>query len=710
MSNDRNRHGDAKPIQQDINPENRDGDSMEQLPPALDRWLRESRHEQPYIPFAAMRNTDDKGSTPYTPAEEESLIIGGSSETHGLSTEHTYKSAARKVPSGSFNQTLGGKLRKNIPKSYPTASLCDVLSATIPPSHVANRPQGLICELKTYEARYVASGQRRLLQVNKQKRGLDTNELERDHDSALILTRYYTFDKELDVTELEIRSPHMKAALQKVLIDYPGINPHANKLVIRDLPKCIFHYRKELQEYGKSLEDANAREHISFLLQYMISTLGKEIRSYADFRAAPPGSHSLEFCNLWMVFRPGDILYRQCFDSPTQCFMLKSMDKKRSSFIDRDGQNLGYCMMQTTIKPYNGYKRLEDLEIFPLEYHRDCEAIRESQVARGKKFVGLQGVNHRQYTGNAIQLFSPGKTGVFEDGRCFHLFLDFPSLTNCGAISVDAIEDVKYNSEAFESLLLPASQKEMILALVKAHADPRLTFDDVIVGKGRGFICLLHGAPGTGKTLTAESVADYTKRPLYTISSGELGAESTVVHANLCAALHLATTWNAIVLIDEADVFLEQRSQRDLKRNGLVSVFLRILEYYRGIMFLTTNRISSFDTAFKSRIHMSIKYYGLTPSSRRDLWMTFAKKASSLSNDSETLAWMDDQYLDMLGEKALNGREIKNLMQTAHAMAVSEGAPIGRKYVDKASKVQEELEHDFTEDGFPASHKRLRVE
>ncbi|QVM10241.1 hypothetical protein D8B26_004902 [Coccidioides posadasii str. Silveira] len=87
MSNDRNRHGDAKPIQQDINPENRDGDNMEQLPPALDRWLRESRHEQPYIPFAAMRNTDDKGSTPYTPAEEESLIIGGSSETHGLSTE-----------------------------------------------------------------------------------------------------------------------------------------------------------------------------------------------------------------------------------------------------------------------------------------------------------------------------------------------------------------------------------------------------------------------------------------------------------------------------------------------------------------------------------------------------------------------------------------------------------------------------------------------
>jgi len=66
-------------------------------------------------------------------------------------------------------------------------------------------------------------------------------------------------------------------------------------------------------------------------------------------------------------------------------------------------------------------------------------------------------------------------------------------------------------------------------------------------------------------------VADITRRPLYTISCGELGTDAASVEEKLLAALNLATTWNAIVLLDEADVFLEQRSAHDLERNSLVS-------------------------------------------------------------------------------------------------------------------------------------------
>jgi hypothetical protein len=71
--------------------------------------------------------------------------------------------------------------------------------------------------------------------------------------------------------------------------------------------------------------------------------------------------------------------------------------------------------------------------------------------------------------------------------------------------------------------------------------------------------------------ILTESVADITQRPLYTISCGELGISPMMVEDNLQAALNLATAWNAIVLIDEADVFLEQRSTNDLERNSLVS-------------------------------------------------------------------------------------------------------------------------------------------
>lgn len=69
----------------------------------------------------------------------------------------------------------------------------------------------------------------------------------------------------------------------------------------------------------------------------------------------------------------------------------------------------------------------------------------------------------------------------------------------------------------------------------------------------------------------AESVADFCQRPLYTVSSGDLGVSPSSVEQGLGDALHLATIWNAIVLIDESDVFLEQRTANDLQRNGLVS-------------------------------------------------------------------------------------------------------------------------------------------
>jgi hypothetical protein len=67
-----------------------------------------------------------------------------------------------------------------------------------------------------------------------------------------------------------------------------------------------------------------------------------------------------------------------------------------------------------------------------------------------------------------------------------------------------------------------------------------------------------------------ESLADYTERPLYSVSCGDLGTTATECENALVEILDLATCWNAVLLIDEADVFLEQRSHKDLVRNGIV--------------------------------------------------------------------------------------------------------------------------------------------
>jgi len=92
---------------------------------------------------------------------------------------------------------------------------------------------------------------------------------------------------------------------------------------------------------------------------------------------------------------------------------------------------------------------------------------------------------------------------------------------------------------------------------------------------------------------------------LYCVSAGELGTDAKSVDKALIQILELAQTWKAVLLLDEADVFLYQRSSNDVIRNALVSIFLRQLEYYQGILFLTTNMIAQCDLAFESTSRVS---------------------------------------------------------------------------------------------------------
>lgn len=151
---------------------------------------------------------------------------------------------------------------------------------------------------------------------------------------------------------------------------------------------------------------------------------------------------------------------------------------------------------------------------------------------------------------------------------------------------IDDVTDVFWNKNAFDHLVVDEETKELVQAVVANRlAGKRNT--DIIQGKGNGLILLLHGGPGTGKTFTAESVAEMAERPLYCVTCGDIGTEPEQVEMYLESVLHLGKIWDCVILLDEADVFLEERSIADLARNALVSVFLRALEYYDGILILT---------------------------------------------------------------------------------------------------------------------------
>lgn len=230
--------------------------------------------------------------------------------------------------------------------------------------------------------------------------------------------------------------------------------------------------------------------------------------------------------------------------------------------------------------------------------------------------------------------------------------------------TVSGITEIDWNSGAFDSLVLPANQKSIVKALVESHTfHAAENIDDVIQGKGRGLVAVLHGPPGTGKTLTAEGIAELLKRPLYMVSAGELGTDSRTLEGELNKILDIAHSWGAVLLLDEADVFLEKRTIQDIHRNALVSIFLRLLEYFQGILFLTTNRVETFDDAFQSRIHVALRYGDLTTKAKRSVWKMFLDRVQT-KEGIEVVKFTDKDY-DTLARHNLNGRQVSMLLHIA---------------------------------------------
>jgi hypothetical protein len=119
----------------------------------------------------------------------------------------------------------------------------------------------------------------------------------------------------------------------------------------------------------------------------------------------------------------------------------------------------------------------------------------------------------------------------------------------------------------------------------------------------------------------------------------------------------VANHWNTLLLLDESDSFLRRRSENP-QHNALVAVFLRKLEYFPGIMLLTTNRVTEFDDAVQSRIHIGLAYSPLGLDTRKSIWENFLKKP----NGQGRVVSFPDTRLQDLAERKLNGRQVSCLL------------------------------------------------
>jgi hypothetical protein len=183
-------------------------------------------------------------------------------------------------------------------------------------------------------------------------------------------------------------------------------------------------------------------------------------------------------------------------------------------------------------------------------------------------------------------------------------------------VHVEDMQLYEYKPELREKLVLPREQTDLIDILT---AEMDVLMDDIVAGKSGGTTVLCCGPAGVGKTLTAEVYSEIIKRPLYRVHSGQLGLNVAAMEAALKDVLTRAQRWGAIMLIDEADVYIKKRDD-NIATNAVVGVFLRVLEYFNGLLFMTTNRVDDIDEAIVSRCIAMIKFHPPVADARRRIW------------------------------------------------------------------------------------------
>ncbi|KAJ8120843.1 hypothetical protein ONZ43_g2552 [Nemania bipapillata] len=545
-----------------------------------------------------------------------------------------------------------------------------------------------------------------------------------DGTYALVIKRSFSQDKPKKTT-LTVNSPYILKAFRDVIRSYePVASDFTSSLNLQSPFTMLVHYWNELDEYRRALCNTDGRDHMDLLFEFM----DHELKADRNEAIKMIQKGQIAFKNAWVIYRPGDILYRESMGEPWLLVCKKAVYEEspdegayleiHAVYTDHNGSILGEAahvmkLWQRVVFPQENPTSITGLEVYPRKFAPIGDSLERRLKARGEKFLALKDGSTCRYNGQAEWLKSPPDDfydlsnckfrGVWlpytETGRVILDRKTFGEEQRMSHIKIKLAEpkpwlcppftlgDPGWIPNTWDSLVLPDKEKTLLRSLVTSHKyseNPR----DQTQQKGKGLVVLLHGTPGSGKTLTAEVAAEASKKALVTTSVGELNQKSSMLSGTrafekeLKTVLRYATIWQAVVLLDEADVFLEARTDNSSDRNALVATFLKELEYFGGIVFLTTNRVNSFDKAMKSRIHLALGYTPPGHDVRRQIWLRYLGNVPA--NQSSIKA---NEAVDQLANSELNGREIANAVNTACTMARFEGQPLALKHLQTVLEV-----------------------
>ena len=285
---------------------------------------------------------------------------------------------------------------------------------------------GLECKTERFDEVFNSQGDKVILAAGESYR----NRPQRGEMSALVVTKIWNRYRSdiVDGSRLEVRSPYMKAAMKATIPEFEKTDINTKHIIINNEPHCLFHYRYELESYGQQIEinDPVAANHVHFLLSYMWQEFMCETITYLSSveLVAPEEKPSIDFASIWMVFRPGDLVYipKKTSEDRRQEIVMKfqKMIRRCSVWellghsIYRGEQNFGHAREAAYIRWYDGLQPIYELPAVPLRYHPDQEDIRNRIVQRGRKYVSYTSATLLEFSGVA-HLLSGGLSLMSSD-------------------------------------------------------------------------------------------------------------------------------------------------------------------------------------------------------------------------------------------------------------------------------------------------------
>ena len=231
----------------------------------------------------------------------------------------------------------------------------------------------------------------------------------------------------------------------------------------------------------------------------------------------------------------------------------------------------------------------------------------------------------------------------------------------------DQLQPHEYDKSLANKLILPDSHRDLLNILT---TDLQAFVGDVIEGKSAGNVILCKGVPGVGKTLTAEVYAELTEKPLYAVHAGNLGTSASAIESELRTVFGRTQRWDCVLLLDEADVFVTRRGD-NIEQNAIVAEFLRSMEYFTGLMFMTTNRPDSIDDAILSRCAAVIGYQPPNQTDAARIWRVMAANFAATDRLPEHLI----QQL-VVAFDGITARDVKMLLRLALRVSLAHKEPL----------------------------------